>query len=155
GLATGAGRDDHRRGGQSRALEPRASDVKTGRQLVDGYIAAAPAPARPMLRELRRIVRTCAPGAEEKLSYQMPYYHLGGRLTYFAAFKNHVSLFVMGRAKKELAAEMKPYQTSASTLRFPLGSRIPARLVAKLIRGRARELETRKLAGARAPRRRA
>ena len=115
--------------------------VKPGKPAVDAYIAAAARPARPMLRELRRVIRSSAPKAIEKVSYGMPYYHYHGRLTYFAAFKQHVSLFAMGKAKKQFAREMKPYQTSASTLRFPLGTKIPVGLVKRLIRARVREID--------------
>jgi uncharacterized protein YdhG (YjbR/CyaY superfamily) len=111
---------------------------------VAAYIAAAPAPARPMLRTLRLIIRANAPQAIEKISYQMPYYHHHGRLIYFAAFSKHVSVFVMNRAKEPFAAEMKPYRTSAATLQFPFGVKIPERLIAKLVRARVRENETAK-----------
>src|SRR5262245_15864277 len=114
---------------------------RTGKQQVDAYIAAAPKPAQPMLPQLRRIIKTSAPKAVEKISYRMPYYDHHGRLTYIAAFAKHVSMFVMNRSKQQFAAEMKPYQTTPSTLRFPFGTRIPARLVARLVRARARENE--------------
>lgn len=117
--------------------------MKTGpAKDVGAYIAAAPAKARPMLRELRRAIRAAAPKADERISYRMPYYHYHGRLTYFAAFTNHVSMFVMGRVKGELAAQMKRYQTSKATLRFPIGSKIPAALIKKLVKARAKENES-------------
>jgi uncharacterized protein YdhG (YjbR/CyaY superfamily) len=50
----------------------------------------------------------------------------------------------MGRSKLRFAREMKRYQTSASTLRFPLGTKIPTNLVAKLIRARVEEIEAAK-----------
>lgn len=115
--------------------------MKTGKQQVDAYIAAAPPPARPMLRQLRQIVRAAAPRAEERLSYRMPYYHYHGRLAYFSAFKHHVSFFVMARGKKAFASDMKPYQTSPSTLRFPYGTRLPVTLLRKLIQARVKENE--------------
>ena len=40
---------------------------------VEAYIAAAPEAARPMLRQLRQLIRSTAPAAEERLSYGMPY----------------------------------------------------------------------------------
>ena len=115
--------------------------TKTGKQQVDGYIAAAARPARPMLRQLRRIIRKCAPKAIEKLSYRMPYYSHHGRLAYIASFSKHVSFFVMARSKEQFAREMKPYRSSRSTLRFPLGTKIPVGLVTKLVRARVRENE--------------
>ena len=120
--------------------------MKTEKQEIDAYIAAAPRPARPMLRQLRRIIKACAPKAIGKLSYRMPYYHYHGRLSYFAAFSKHVSLFIMGKAKLQFAEELKPYQPSSSTLQFPFGTKIPVRLVTKLVRARARENEQAKKA---------
>ena len=106
------------------------------KQDVDAYIAAAPPKARPMLRELRRIIKASAPGVTESLSYKMPYYALNGRLTYFAAFANHVSLFCWGLPMKRYAREVEPYRTSSATLQFPIGAKIPAALVAKLVKAR-------------------
>ena len=108
---------------------------------VNEYIAAAPKLAQPMLRELRRVIKAAAPKATEKLSYRMPYYHYHKRLIYFAAFSKHVGLYIMGASKLKFAREIKPYQTSPSTLRFPLGSKIPSALVAKLVRARVSEVD--------------
>ena len=108
---------------------------------VSAYIAAAPAKARPMLRQLRRAIRAAAPKAEERISYRMPYYHHHGRLIYFAAYPNHIGLYIMGGAKKAFAGELKRYQTSKATLRFPIGSTIPTALVRKIVKARAQENE--------------
>lgn len=113
---------------------------KKGRS-VAAYIAAAPKPARPMLRDLRRIVRANAPKATETISYRIPYYSHHGRLIYFAAFSKHVGVYVMGKAKEQFADEMRPYRKTKATLQFPFGTKIPARLIAKLVRARVRENE--------------
>ena len=118
-------------------MRTRARAVET----VSGYIAAAPAPARTLLRQLRAAVRVAAPQAEERISYRMPYYYYRGRLVYFAAFKGHVSLFVWGPILKRYAAEVEKYQASRATLQFPLGTRIPMALVKKLVTARRRENE--------------
>jgi uncharacterized protein YdhG (YjbR/CyaY superfamily) len=115
--------------------------MKTGRQLVDAYVAAAPPGARSMLKQLRGAIRSCAPKATERLSYRMPYYSYFGRLAYFAAFTHHVSLFVPGRPIKAFAKEVKKYKAGEATLRFPIGTKVPLRLVRKLITMRARDNE--------------
>jgi uncharacterized protein YdhG (YjbR/CyaY superfamily) len=94
-----------------------------------------------MLRQLRSIVRTTAPKAVEKIGYGMPYYSYRGRLVYFAAFKEHVSLFARGAAMKGFAREVKPYRTSSATLRLPLGSKLPVTLVRKLVKARVKDNE--------------
>ena len=130
--------------------------MKTGpAKDVAAYIAAAPAKARPMLRQLRRAIRAAAPKADERISYRMPYYHHHGRLIYFAAYANHIGLYIRGRAKGELAAELKPYQTSKATLRFPIGGKVPVGLVTKLVKARVKENEAKAKAKSRASKARA
>jgi uncharacterized protein YdhG (YjbR/CyaY superfamily) len=106
---------------------------------VDAYIAAAPPAARSMLRQLRQLIRSCAPQAEERLSYRMPYYSFHGRLVYFAAFSKHVSVYLMGRSKDRFARELEPYRTTPSTLHFPFGSRVPVALLKRVIKARLEE----------------
>lgn len=66
-------------------------------------------PARSMLKRIRTAVKAAAPMAEERISYRMPYYHYRGRVAYFAAFKDHVSLFAMpGRAPDDIGAALRP-----------------------------------------------
>ena len=43
---------------------------------------------------------------------------------------------------------MKPYQTSKATLRFPLGTQVPVRLVAKIVIARARDNEAKRKSAA-------
>jgi len=111
---------------------------------VDEYVAAAPPDARRMLKQLRSAITSVAPEAEERISYSMPYYGHHGRLAYFAAFKNHVSLFIMRLVMKRYAQEVKRYRTSTSTLRFPIGSAIPVALVKKLVKAQVKENEVRR-----------
>lgn len=113
----------------------------TPSKTVDEYIKAAAPKARPMLRQLRSIIRATAPKAVEKISYGMPYYSYCGRLAYFAAFKDHVSIYAWGAAMKTFASEVKPYKTSSSTLRFPLGSKLPVTLLRKLVKARVKDNE--------------
>ena len=113
-----------------------------GQQAVDAYIAAAPKVVQPMLRQLRRAIRSAAPKAEEKLSYGMPYYAYHGRLIYFAAHKNHVGMYpIIGREKDLYAKELKPYIAAKATLQFPIGAAVPVTLVKKVVKVRARENE--------------
>ncbi len=120
--------------------------MRASRRSVDtvaAYIAAAPPRARAMLRQLRAAIRAVAPDAEEKLSYRMPYYAYHGRLVYFAAFTNHVSLFILGRATTVFAKELARYRTSRGTVQFPIGAPIPVALVKRMVRARVKENEAR------------
>lgn len=110
---------------------------------MDAYIAAAPAKARPRLRELRRVILATAPEAKESVSYRMPYYALNGRLIYFSVMRDWVGLYMLGGAKKKYAKELAPYLSGVSTARFPLDEPIPASLVRKIVKLRIAENEAR------------
>ncbi len=60
---------------------------------IDEYIATFPKESQKILEELRATIKAAAPGAEEKISYQMPAFTLHGNLVYFAAHKNHIGFY--------------------------------------------------------------
>jgi uncharacterized protein YdhG (YjbR/CyaY superfamily) len=119
-------------------------DLKSGKQAVDAYVAAAPSDVRPMLRELRKAIKSAAPKAEEKISYGMPFYAHHGRLIYFAAHKSHVGMYpVIGREKELYAKELEPYLVEKATLQFPIGKPLPIELIKKIVKQRAADNEAR------------
>ena len=111
---------------------------------VDEYMAALPEDRREILQELRRTIRAAAPEATETIAYQMPAFTNHGRfLVAFAAFKVHDSLFPASEAVKEaLGADLAPYLAGKATIRFPVGGRIPAELVTRIVSVRVAETAT-------------
>ena len=103
---------------------------------VDAYIAAASQDAKGKLKQLRKAIRETAPAAEERISYGIPYYGYKGRLVYFAAFKNHIGLYLPGPVLEEHKNELKGFETAKATVRFPLDRRLPIALIKKLVRAR-------------------
>ncbi len=113
--------------------------AESGSKEVDAYIAAAPKKAQPHLRQLRALIKSGAPKAEERISYRMPYYRYHGHLMYFAAFQSHVGLYPVGNADKHL--EMSQYMTGKGTYRFPLDQPLPVALIRRLSKTRVTENE--------------
>ncbi len=62
---------------------------------VNGYIEQLPPTQREALQKLRELIQSQVPKAEETISYGMPAFKQNGILVYYAAFTNHMSLFVM------------------------------------------------------------
>ncbi len=100
---------------------------------VDEYIKQFPPEIQKGLKELRAFIKTEVPEAEEKITYRMPAYHLNGVLIYFAAFKDHYSLYPIPAGAKSFEKELVPYKSGKSTLRFPLDKPLPWELVRKVI----------------------
>jgi uncharacterized protein YdhG (YjbR/CyaY superfamily) len=108
---------------------------------VGAYIAAAPTEVRTRLVQLRKIIKAAAPKADEGISYKMPYYEYHGAVVYFAAFKNHIGFFVPTPIIEEHKLELKGYETSKATVRFPIGKPLPGALIKKLVKARIKKNE--------------
>ena len=103
-------------------------------------------PARTTLNKMRAIILSAAPAeTTEAISYGIPTFKYKGSLVAIAAFKNHCSLFPMGSSVLEpMKDEIKEFQVSKGTLRFPVDKPMPATLVKKIVRLRAAQNEARK-----------
>lgn len=102
---------------------------------VDAYIGTFPTDVQEKLRKIRRTITMAAPQAEEVISYQMPAYKHHGMLVYFAAFKDHYSLFIPPHGVFEMfKQELKPYYVHKATIHFPKSEPIPFDLIHKIVR---------------------
>jgi uncharacterized protein YdhG (YjbR/CyaY superfamily) len=103
---------------------------------VDAYISGAPKELQGKLKEIRRVIRSTAPEAIEKISYGIPYYGYKGRLAYFSLAKNHIGLYIPPPVIADYERELKGYETATATVRFPLGKKLPLGLIKKMIKAR-------------------
>jgi uncharacterized protein YdhG (YjbR/CyaY superfamily) len=112
----------------------------------DEYLAGVPQPARGTLDKIRAAIRAAAPAeATEAIGYGMPTFRYKGALVGFAAFSNHCSFFPMsGSVIEAFQSELKGYETSKGTIRFPVDKPLPAALVKKMVRARVAQNESKK-----------
>lgn len=108
---------------------------------VEEYLAGLGEPQRARLEELRATILAAAPGATESISYQVPAVRIDGRiLVYYAAFRDHLSLFpASGAAIEALGDEGRRHATGKGTLRFSLGEPLPVELVRRVVAFRLAE----------------
>jgi uncharacterized protein YdhG (YjbR/CyaY superfamily) len=109
---------------------------------VAAYIRAQPASVRPVLRRVRAIIRKAVPSrTDEQISYGIPAYKMNGYpVIFFAAWRRHYSLYPISRQLAEaLRDELAEHDVEKATIRFSWVAPIPAALIGRIVRFRAKE----------------
>lgn len=101
-------------------------------ETVDAYIALQDEGAQQKLNEIRSILRSVLPDAEECISWSMPTYRKGRNIIHFAASKKHLGIYPGGEATEEFSAELEDYDVSKGTIRIPYDKDIPEELIRKI-----------------------
>src|SRR5439155_17272613 len=106
---------------------------------VNEYIAGQPEAIRPKLEQVRTAIRRAVPEAVEGIGYRMPGYKLHGKpMLYFAAFKEHYSLFAAsGTFFAALGDDLRGYELRKGTVHFPLAKPVPVKLIGRIAKLRA------------------
>lgn len=124
-------------------MKKKSSSSKTeaakARSQVSAYIAKQPAESRRRLKKMRADIRAVAPRAVDGFSYGVPSARIDGQtLVWYAAFKDHTSLFPMtAPIRRKYAAALKGYKTATGTVQFPLDESLPSGLIKRLVKARA------------------
>jgi uncharacterized protein YdhG (YjbR/CyaY superfamily) len=110
---------------------------------IDEYLAVLSEDKRAALEKLRQAIKSIAPAAEEYFYYQLPAFRLHGkRLVAFGAAKDHCSFYPLSAAVVQAHADdLKHYDTSPGTIRFPADKPLPTALVRKIVKFRIAENE--------------
>lgn len=100
---------------------------------IDEYLDLQTDEAKAILKTLRKIIKKAAPEAVEGISYQMPVFKFHGMIAYFAAFKNHCSIFVSPQVLLTFKNHLTDFKLTKSAIHFPFGQPIPEPLVTEII----------------------
>ena len=109
---------------------------------IDEYIASFPDDVQAVMQELRRTIHEAAPGAGEKIAYQMAGFTLRGKnLIYFAGWQKHIGLYGIGAANDAFRDELTRYVGPKGNLSFPLDEPLQLDLIERIVRFKAQENE--------------
>ncbi len=99
---------------------------------VDEYIAQYPALQEP-LQKLRAAILHSAPGAQERMAWQMPTFKLKHNVAHFAVHAHHIGFYPGAEAIVAFAPKLLGYKTSKGAVQFPLDKPLPLRLVQEMV----------------------
>lgn len=107
---------------------------------VDAYIESSVSGARSNLEELRNIIRSCVPNAQEGISWGVPFYKYHGVLAGFSAFTKHVSFgfadVLSFDDRKRL--EKLGYKTGSKTVQIRFDQKVPKTEIEKIVKAKAK-----------------
>ncbi|WP_331235388.1 iron chaperone [Natronorarus salvus] len=109
---------------------------------VDSYIANADERARPTLEELREMINSTVPEAEEGISYNVPFYTFHGTHVGFSAFKNHATFGIGADALRSEDREMleeNGYKTGKETIQIRYDQTVPTTELEQLLEAKVEE----------------
>lgn len=126
---------------KSTAIAKSKPKGRTKARAFDAYFAALTDDQRTALQELRKAIHAAAPRAEEYIYYRLPAFRLDGQgLVAMGAAAKHCALYPMSSATIAAhRADLKDYDTSPGTIRFPPDKPLPGALVRKLVKARIAE----------------
>lgn len=108
---------------------------------VDEYIANCDLEAQAILNEIRAIIRSTVPQAEEVILYGVPFYRYCGEFVGFAAYKKHVSFGfgtdALQRSGQEIL-ENRGYKLGKGTMQIKLGQEVPAAEIQQILAAKAK-----------------
>ena len=99
---------------------------------IDEYIATQDESVQVKLTELRTVLRTALPDAEERISWSMPTYWKGRNIIHFAAAKTHIGLYPGDGAVAVFRDELAEFNVSKGTIRLPYDQALPVDLIRKI-----------------------
>lgn len=117
----------------------KASSAKT----VDAFVAEAPAEARPVLEQIRTVVKAAVPGVEETMGYGKPYYKYHGWMTGVTLYTKHLGVEIWDGLSAADRAELEALGHKAGSKNFQIAydQAVPAELLTRLVKAQARRNE--------------
>lgn len=110
---------------------------------IDAYLAKLPAPQRQALEELRALLHTLVPDAEEAIKTRVPALRYKGKTVVgFGAAATHLALYVMfGDALRVFTSELAGFDATRRVIRFAPERPLPAALIRRIVRFRLAEID--------------
>lgn len=109
---------------------------------VETYLSQVDPDARAVLEHIRSLVKDLAPETEETMSYGMPAFKYKGKpLVYYAAFKDHLSLFPTSEPTEVFKEQLVDFKTSKGTIQFTVEHQLPDELICDIVRSRLESIQ--------------
>ncbi len=110
--------------------------------VIDDYLAHnANQSQRHVLNHIREYASSLIPDVEETISYGIPTLKYKGKyVIYFAAFKDHMSVFPGAAMTEDLSSQLKGYKIAKGTIQFTEDKLLPDSIIEQIVTTRVNQL---------------
>lgn len=109
---------------------------------VNTYLSALSEPNKNELTRIRKLVIQLVPEAEETFAYTMPAFKYKKKpLIYYAAFKDHLSVFPTSGVPEKLKDKLQGFKLSKGTIQFTLDKPLSDDLIKEIVLSRKSEID--------------
>jgi len=107
---------------------------------VDEYTENATKEGQTILRELRAVIKSAVPEAEEGISYGFPLYKYHGTFAHFAEYKNHVAIGFGSdlQNKDREILEKKGYTAGQKRIQIKFDQKVPTTEIKQILKAQAK-----------------
>lgn len=103
---------------------------------IDQYHKTFTGTVRERLDEIRALIKSVVPAAEEVISYNMPAFKANKVLVYYAGYEAHIGFYPTSEPIVVFKDKLAAYKTSKGAIQFPLDKPIPKTLVRAIVKFR-------------------
>lgn len=109
---------------------------------VDEYIGQFDGEVKTRLLQLREIITTEVPEAQEDMMYGLVGYKLRKKpLVYFGGFAHHIGFYATPQGHEAFADDLAKYKQGKGSVQFPLDQPLPTELVHRMVQYNKQKLE--------------
>jgi uncharacterized protein YdhG (YjbR/CyaY superfamily) len=114
----------------------KASKAKT----VDEFVAEAPEEARPVLEQIRKVVKRAVPDVDETMGYGKPYYKYHGWMTGVTLYTKHLGVEIWDGLSEQERNELEAlgYKTGSKNFQIQYIQEVPVELLTRLVQAQAK-----------------
>ncbi len=107
---------------------------------IEEYISLQPEVVQKILKKISKEIAQAAPKSVPCIKYGMPTYFQEKNLVHFAAWKEHIGLYLSSSAIKAFNNKLKGYTYPKGTIQFPYKNEMPFVLIAEIVKFRVNEV---------------
>lgn len=106
---------------------------------VDAFIAESPEAARPVVEQIRAIIKQAVPGVEETMGYGKPYYKYHGWMTGVTLYSKHLGVEMWDGLSAQDREELEAlgYKTGSKNFQIKYDQVVPEAVLTRLVKAQA------------------